>query len=87
MAIDHRVRCDEIVELVSDYLDGDLTASEREVLEQHVLICSGCAEYVAQVRTIVKQAERLTTSDEVEDAQLAPLLAQFRRQKPGDQER
>lgn len=48
--------CIDVVELVSDYLDGAGSAEERVALEQHFLICGGCMGYVEQVRAAVDAA-------------------------------
>ncbi|HZX64632.1 MAG TPA: zf-HC2 domain-containing protein [Myxococcales bacterium] len=45
--------CAELVELVTDYLEGALSADEREQVEKHLAICKGCAEYVRQMRETI----------------------------------
>ncbi|MDQ5874162.1 MAG: zf-HC2 domain-containing protein, partial [Actinomycetota bacterium] len=42
--------CRELVELVTDYLEGGLTPEDRMRFEEHLLICEGCSAYVDQVR-------------------------------------
>lgn len=44
--------CVEVVELVTDYLEGVLPAAEARRLERHLDTCPGCTEYVEQMRTI-----------------------------------
>jgi anti-sigma factor RsiW len=44
--------CNEVVELVTDHLEGALPDAERRRLEAHLEYCPGCSEYVAQMRTI-----------------------------------
>jgi anti-sigma factor RsiW len=44
------IRCHEIVELVTDYLEGALGDAERTRFELHVVACRGCANYVDQMR-------------------------------------
>lgn len=44
------MNCAEFESLLADYLDGTLTAELRSAVLQHVERCSGCAEYVADVR-------------------------------------
>ena len=44
--------CVEAVELVTDYLEGALSASEARRLERHLRTCPGCTEYVEQMRTL-----------------------------------
>jgi len=45
--------CHELVELVTEYLDGALSVSERERFEAHMALCEGCELYVDQIRTTV----------------------------------
>jgi anti-sigma factor RsiW len=40
--------CRELVELLTDYLDGRLSADELERFEAHVAACRHCYEYVEQ---------------------------------------
>lgn len=48
------MNCDELVELVTAYLDGRLDpAVEREFLE-HLAECDGCGRYLEQVRHTVR---------------------------------
>jgi anti-sigma factor RsiW len=42
--------CAEVVELVSDYLDGALPPGRAEDVAAHLSGCPGCTEYVDQVR-------------------------------------
>ena len=45
--------CRDAVELVSDYLDGNLSRRDRRRLEKHLAACDGCQAYLAQVRATV----------------------------------
>ena len=44
--------CDEVVELASGLIDGDLTPDERDQVEQHRSRCPGCSRYLDQVREL-----------------------------------
>jgi anti-sigma factor RsiW len=68
--------CQELVELVSDYLEGALPASERERFEAHVAACAGCEVYVEQIRTTVDLTRR--TRDLEERPEIVGLLEAFR---------
>jgi anti-sigma factor RsiW len=50
---DPGLRCIEVVELVSGYLDGELDAETRRRVEQHLVLCPPCRIYVEQVRETV----------------------------------
>ena len=56
------VTCQELVELVTDYLDGALPPETRTAFEAHLEICPGCVTYVEQIRETV----RLTGADSEE---------------------
>ena len=45
--------CQELVELVTEYLEVTLPAGDRERLEVHLSVCAGCTEYVEQMRQTV----------------------------------
>lgn len=45
--------CKEVVELVSDYLEGVLLPEKRAALEEHLAGCPGCTNYVEQVRLTI----------------------------------
>jgi anti-sigma factor (TIGR02949 family) len=59
---DH-ITCQEVVELVTDYLEGALPADDVELFEQHLNFCEGCGWYVDQMRTTVATVGRLREED------------------------
>jgi anti-sigma factor RsiW len=44
--------CTEEVEIMTDYLEGALPATEVRRLERHLETCPGCTEYLEQMRTV-----------------------------------
>jgi anti-sigma factor RsiW len=78
---DSALACRELVELVTDYLDGALPPAERTRLEAHVSACPACVAYVEQLRQLLRVARRLgrrLDDDALSPATRAPLLAAFR---------
>ena len=71
------VTCQEVVELVTDYLEGALTSEEAALFEQHLNFCDGCDWYVDQLRTTIATVGRIGP-EEVPDAMRAKLLTAFR---------
>ena len=71
------VSCQDVVELVSDYLERTLPADEASVFEQHLNFCEGCVWYVDQVRSTVDTVGELREED-VPDETKEKLLAAFR---------
>jgi anti-sigma factor RsiW len=45
--------CKELVELVTDYLEGALPEDDRAHFEAHLALCPPCVEYVAQIERTV----------------------------------
>jgi anti-sigma factor RsiW len=44
------ITCRELVELVTDYLEGALSRDRRTLFEEHIRMCDGCAAYLDQMR-------------------------------------
>jgi anti-sigma factor RsiW len=77
-----QLSCQELVELVTNYLEDALAQEERDAFEYHIQGCSGCHEYVRQMRQTVELTGRLTPADVSPEA-VAKLLAAFRDWKSG----
>ena len=45
-----RLRCREVVELLTDYLEDALPAAERARVAEHLATCPDCTAYVEQLR-------------------------------------
>jgi anti-sigma factor RsiW len=54
MRLDRELACQEVVELVTAYLDGALDPNDRERFEEHLVFCDGCQNYLEQTRTTVR---------------------------------
>ena len=46
--------CVELVELVTDYLEGALPSREARRFEEHIAMCEGCTAYVEQMRATLR---------------------------------
>ena len=55
--------CQEVVELVTDYLEGKLSRGDRRRFDAHLAACENCTEYLAQIRTTIRLTGRLQSSD------------------------
>jgi anti-sigma factor RsiW len=67
--------CRELVELVTDYLEGALAPEDVARFEAHVAACPGCEAYVEQMRATI---EVTRASGGVEPSAVSPLLDAFR---------
>ena len=71
------VRCQEVVGVLTDFLEGAMPAAERILLEQHLAMCEGCMNYLDQLRTTIHLVGGLDT-DAVPPAAVADLLDEFK---------
>lgn len=69
--------CQELVELVTDYLEGALPPAQLVRFERHLDDCDDCPMYIDQLRTTIRLTGRLTEADVPLDGRAA-LLAHFR---------
>ena len=72
-----QLSCQELVELVTDYLEDALPPTERARFEAHIEPCDGCRTYLEQIRTTIELTGRLTP-ERLEPAASAALLGAFR---------
>jgi anti-sigma factor RsiW len=69
--------CAELVELVTEYLEGTLPPGEHERIRRHLLECDGCAAHVEQVRAVLRVAGALAP-EELSDTAGRQLMVMFR---------
>ncbi len=69
--------CQELVELVTDYLENNLSAHDRDLFEAHIAVCPGCSTYVDQIRQTIRAAGSLA-DEPVADDTLNELVGLFR---------
>ena len=69
--------CQELVELVTDYLEGALDQRDVRAFERHLEHCDGCTEYLEQLRTTIRLTGTLTLDDLSTEVE-ATLLQAFR---------
>jgi anti-sigma factor RsiW len=74
----NELTCQELVELVSSYLDDALSAGERARFDAHLATCPGCVAYVDQIRTTVRLTGEQLHEDSLSAEAREVLLAQFR---------
>lgn len=51
--------CQEVVELVTDYLEQTLLADTQKLFEEHIADCPGCTNYLEQMRHTISLLHRL----------------------------
>lgn len=71
------LRCQELVELVTDYLEDALPAPERARFDAHIAGCDACTAYLEQMRTTIVLTGRLRVEELPPDS-VEALLEAFR---------
>jgi len=69
--------CNELVELVTAYLDKSLDADDRARFDAHLRECDGCGNYLQQFRVTVSTVGRIP-ADTLDPAFRARLMEVFR---------
>jgi anti-sigma factor RsiW len=69
--------CQELIELVTDYLEGTLPSELHERFDRHIAYCSGCQTYLEQMRATIRVTGELTAESLSPEAERA-LLDAFR---------
>ncbi|HWD70266.1 MAG TPA: anti-sigma factor [Solirubrobacteraceae bacterium] len=57
------IPCQQVVELISDYLEDALPVLDRRRLEHHLTGCPHCSAYLAQMRETLRLTGRLVPED------------------------
>jgi anti-sigma factor RsiW len=76
------IPCRELVELVTDYLEGALAPAEHVRFEAHIAQCDHCSAYLEQMRVTLRVVGHLAP-DELEPEMERELLEAFRDWKGG----
>lgn len=69
--------CQELVEVITDYLEGALPDRDRIRFEEHLAVCAKCREYVEQFRRTIQAVGTIHETDLDPDVR-GSLLAAFR---------
>jgi predicted anti-sigma-YlaC factor YlaD len=69
--------CQELTEVLTDYLEGVMAPGDVARFEAHLQICDGCVTYVEQMRQTIRTVRALRPAD-VETTVPDDLLDAFR---------
>lgn len=77
--------CQELVELVTEYLEGALDPEEQVRLELHLSMCEACVMYLDQLRGTVAILGRLEPEhlSPAAEAELGEVFAAWRAERTG----
>ena len=70
--------CRDVVEMVTDYLEGTLDPVIRDDLERHLAECEGCEAYLEQLHATIRLGGR-PQADDVPTPVMDALLEAFRK--------
>ncbi|MSO92928.1 MAG: anti-sigma factor [Rhodospirillales bacterium] len=76
--MDRRISCEELTDLINPYVDGELSAQDRDAFERHVAACANCSRAVAETMAesaMVRRLGRHPTPPGLEDRVRAALDA------------
>ena len=77
MSVDASITCREVVELLNDYLEGELPEPQRVRLDEHLRGCDGCTTILEEFRETIRLTGMLTV-EHVNETQRTTLLDAFR---------
>jgi anti-sigma factor RsiW len=75
------ITCQQVVELLTEYLEGALDPSTAAALEEHLATCPGCSTYLEQISLTIRLLGAVTPDDLPESTQKG-LVAAFRELRP-----
>ncbi len=76
------ITCMELVELVTEYLEGTMSPDDRARFESHLAICDACVTYVDQLRRTIAATGSIS-AETIDPAARDELLSAFRDWKRG----
>lgn len=80
MSAQSELHCNELVEIVTAYLEGAMSSSELVRFEGHIAACKGCRNYLEQMRHTIRAVGTLTEETIAPEARNT-LLILFRNWK------
>jgi anti-sigma factor RsiW len=83
MTVDEtKLSCQELVELVTDYLEGQLDPERVAALDAHLELCDGCDVYIEQMRQTVIALRGLANGEVVSAETRDAILTAFATRAP-----
>jgi predicted anti-sigma-YlaC factor YlaD len=74
--------CQDVVELVTDYLEGALSELDHARFEEHIVLCPMCQVHLEQLRVTVRELGQLGERD-IDPDILVEMQARFRDWRSG----
>jgi anti-sigma factor RsiW len=74
---EHGYTCREVVELATDYAEGEMTPEQATAFELHLNFCDGCSTFIDQIRETAATARRLS-EEQIPEELRQQLIDAFR---------
>ena len=81
--MNNELSCQEMIEVVTNYLDGAMPSDERQRFEHHLSYCAGCGTYTDQMRETIRQTGAVPREESLPPALRERIVAQFRTWRRG----
>lgn len=68
--------CQEVADLLCDYIEGDVSEEDRVLIEKHLHMCKNCDRFIAQYRkttSICRETLAREIPEELENRMLSAL--------------
>jgi anti-sigma factor RsiW len=75
--VERELTCQELVELITGYIEETLPSDEHDHFERHLALCPGCRDYLAQMHATLRLLGALS-AEALPEATRHGLLAAFR---------
>jgi len=76
----HAMTCEELVELITEYIEGTLPKADRIRFERHLSACGWCGTYLEQMQLTIGALGKLT-EESISPRAKEELLEVFRNWK------
>jgi anti-sigma factor (TIGR02949 family) len=76
--VNNEFSCQEMIEVVTNYLDDALPPDDQQRFERHLSYCAGCSTYVDQMRETIRQTSMVPREESLPPSLREEIVAQFR---------
>jgi hypothetical protein len=78
------VQCVDVLEMITDYLEGALPAARAKLIDEHLSVCDGCETILDQWKAVIRLSGHVTTDDldTLDSSTRDRLLDSFRKEHP-----
>jgi predicted anti-sigma-YlaC factor YlaD len=81
--VNNEFSCQEMIEVITDYLEDALPSDDQQRYERHISYCAGCRAYLDQMRETIRQTGMVPREESLPPALREEIVAQFRSWKRG----